>query len=788
MNFNALYYREPMRQEYKGTITALWVRPDQTLALVTDETCFYPEGGGQPGDRGTISWKGGQLQVIDTRFDKAPGEKTECIAHICTWPKGASEAQSGVQNKSQTPGQDKGQGQPSNQPQTPGQPAWDSLSLKVGDPVQLQIDFDRRFAMMQMHSAEHLVSGLAHQWYGCNNVGFHINEEEMVIDFDKALGEAEIRRLEEGTNREIWANKPIEVLYPKEEDLANIPYRSKKPLSGQVRLIHVEGVDTCACCGTHLDHTGEIGLLKIRHFESHRGGTRLSILAGKWAWEYLQEVHDQAQAVGQAFSTSLLDIEEATQAQMTTVAELKGRIMALTQDHLKQLLKRPATGLADQATGADQDRRADQAIGAASVESLLIDSHVFLFPQALEGASSSDLKSLSQAMTDEAQALTPLFTPAVDKKGQACLMVTLNLGKLPDDKRQEEEAYAARLVEYLRTLSFQGGGGKGFYSGRLPLDTGDLQKALLKDFAPEGAEGPVPERAEGPAPEKAKRSAPQGAAVQAHSEAQPPTRPRPWKRFVLKVGSSTVCRANGKLNLRLLDQLVLCLADLKGEGYEIVLVTSGAIAVGVNRMGLPERPSDMPTKQATAAVGQCELMYIYEKLFNDYGYTTAQILLTKDIMERGDNRKNVENTFEALLSLGTIPIVNENDSIAYDEIAYGDNDTLSAIVASLLGADGLILFTDIDGLYDADPRQDPQAKLISHVSEIDDRIHDLAAGKGSKWGTGGMATKIQAAEIAMAHDIEMIICQGDRPKILFDILDGKPIGTCFSKYSPTDTQ
>lgn len=748
MNFDALYYREPMRQEYMGTITALWVRPDHTLALVTDETCFYPEGGGQPGDRGTISWEGGRLQVIDTRFDKAPGQETECITHICAWPQGPSGAK------------------------TPAQPAWDSLSLKVGDQVQLQIDFDRRFAMMQMHSAEHLVSGLAHQWYGCNNVGFHINEGEMVIDFDKALGEAEIRRLEEGTNREIWANKPIEVLYPKEEELANIPYRSKKPLSGQVRLIHVEEVDTCACCGTHLDHTGEIGILKIRHFEPHRGGTRLTILAGKWAWEYLQEVHDQAQAVGQAFSTSLLDIEEATQAQMTTVAELKGKIMALTQEHLKQLLKSPATGLAAQDPGA------------ASVESLLIDSHIFLFPQALEGANSSDLKTLSQAMTDEAQALSPLFTPAVDKKGQACLMVTLNLGKLPDEKRPEEEAYAARLVAYLRTLSFQGGGGKGFYSGRLPLEAGDLQRALLKDFAPEGAEEPASKAAESAGSQGGANPAPQGAAIQPQS----PTRPRPWKRFVLKVGSSTVCRANGKLNLRLLDQLVLCLADLKGEGYEIVLVTSGAIAVGVNRMGLEERPADMPTKQATAAVGQCELMYIYEKLFNDYGYTTAQILLTKDIMEGGENRKNVENTFEALLSLGTIPIVNENDSVAYDEIAYGDNDTLSAIVASLLGADGLILFTDIDGLYDADPRKDPQAKLISHVSEIDDRIHDLAAGKGSKWGTGGMATKIQAAEIAMAHDIEMIICRGDRPKILFDILEGKPIGTCFTKYSPTYIQ
>lgn len=778
MNFNALYYREPMRQEYTGTITALWVRPDHNLALVTDETCFYPEGGGQPGDRGTISWQGGQLQVIDTCFDKEPAQETECITHICAWPKGPS----GGQNKSQT--------EPQNKAQTSAQPAWDRLSLQVGDQVQLQIDFDRRFAMMQMHSAEHLVSGLAHQWYGCNNVGFHINEGEMVIDFDKALGEAEIRRLEEGTNREIWANKPIEVLYPKEEELANIPYRSKKPLSGQVRLIHVEEVDTCACCGTHLDHTGEIGILKIRHFEPHRGGTRLTILAGKWAWEYLQEVHDQAQAVGQAFSTSLLDIEEATQAQMATVAELKGKIMVLTQEHLKQLLKSPATGLAAQEPGTDQDPGADS--GAVPVESLLIDNHIFLFPQALEGANSSDLKTLSQAMTDEAQALTPLFTPAVDKKGQPCLMVTLNLGKLPDEKRPEEEAYAARLVAYLRTLSFQGGGGKGFYSGRLPLEAGDLQKALLKDFAPEGTAATPPQRTDSQAQCQPQALAQSKAESKAESQAKPqvqlPTRPRPWKRFVLKVGSSTVCRANGKLNLRLLDQLVLCLADLKGEGYEIVLVTSGAIAVGVNRMGLEERPADMPTKQATAAVGQCELMYIYEKLFNDYGYTTAQILLTKDIMEGGENRKNVENTFEALLSLGTIPIVNENDSVAYDEIAYGDNDTLSAIVASLIGADGLILFTDIDGLYDADPRKDPQAKLISHVSEIDDRIHDLAAGKGSKWGTGGMATKIQAAEIAMAHDIEMIICRGDRPKILFDILEGKPIGTCFNKYSLTDTQ
>ena len=254
---------------------------------------------------------------------------------------------------------------------------------------------------------------------------------------------------------------------------------------------------------------------------------------------------------------------------------------------------------------------------------------------------------------------------------------------------------------------------------------------------------------------------------------------RNWKRFVVKIGSSTVCKANGKLNLKLLDKLIMTLSDLKNDDLDIVLVTSGAVAVGINKLGLKEKPKDIPTKQASAAIGQGELMKIYEKLFSDYGHTTAQILLTKDVFEMQERKNNVVNTFEALFKMNVVPIVNENDTVAYDEIVYGDNDTLSAIVASLTKADGLVIFSDVNGLYDKNPHLNEDAKLIEVVNEITEDIIKMATGSTSKIGTGGMMTKIHAAEISFEANVETIIANGQDPTVLYDILDGKSVGTSF---------
>ena len=254
-------------------------------------------------------------------------------------------------------------------------------------------------------------------------------------------------------------------------------------------------------------------------------------------------------------------------------------------------------------------------------------------------------------------------------------------------------------------------------------------------------------------------------------------------RIVVKVGTSTLAHASGRLNIRRVELLCKVLSDLKNAGNEIVLVSSGAIGMGVGKLGLSGRPADMPGKQAAAAVGQCELMYTYDKLFSEYHHTVAQILLTADDVQDSRRSCHVHDTLERLLALGALPIINENDAVAVDEIGIqttiGENDTLSAIVAKLVEADLLILLSDIDGLYTADPRKDPTATLIPLVEEISPEILALAGGSGSSLGTGGMATKLKAACLATSAGIDMVIANGEDPELLYPLLENKPIGTRF---------
>ena len=250
-------------------------------------------------------------------------------------------------------------------------------------------------------------------------------------------------------------------------------------------------------------------------------------------------------------------------------------------------------------------------------------------------------------------------------------------------------------------------------------------------------------------------------------------------RAVIKVGTSTLAHATGRLNIRHVEELVKVLSDLKNAGHEIILVSSGAIGMGVGKLMLPGKPSDMPTKQAAAAVGQCELMYTYDKLFSQYNHTVAQILLTGQDVEDPERRQNFENTMERLLELGALPIINENDTVATAEIKVGDNDTLGAIVACAVRADLLVLLSDIEGLYTADPRKDPGATLIPVVEAVTPEIESLAGGVGSGLATGGMATKLRAAKMVSEMDCDMIITNGERPKVLYDIMDGKKVGTRF---------
>ena len=250
-------------------------------------------------------------------------------------------------------------------------------------------------------------------------------------------------------------------------------------------------------------------------------------------------------------------------------------------------------------------------------------------------------------------------------------------------------------------------------------------------------------------------------------------------RIVVKVGTSTLAHATGRLNIRRVEKLCKVLSDIKNTGCEIVLVSSGAIGMGVGKLSLPKRPDDMPTKQAAAAVGQCELMYTYDKLFLEYGHTVAQILLTASDLDHDDRRENIHNTLYRLLELGALPIINENDTVVTEEIGIGDNDTLSAIVTSVVNADLLILLSDIDGLYTEDPHKNPEAKLIKRVEKITPEIEALGGGKGSSLGTGGMVTKLNAAKIATESGADMIIANGEDPDILYEIMEGKEVGTRF---------
>lgn len=250
-------------------------------------------------------------------------------------------------------------------------------------------------------------------------------------------------------------------------------------------------------------------------------------------------------------------------------------------------------------------------------------------------------------------------------------------------------------------------------------------------------------------------------------------------RIIIKVGTSTLAHPTGKLNIRLIEELVKVISDLKNQGNEIVLVSSGAIGMGFGKLGLTTRPRDMASKQAAAAVGQCELMYTYDKLFSEYGHTVAQILLTRADLESETRHINFKNTLFRLTELNALPIVNENDTIATEEIAVGDNDTLSAEVACSAEADLLILLTDIDGLYTANPHADGNAKLIPLVEEITPEIEALAGSSDSVLGTGGMITKIKAGKKATAQGIDMVIANGKRPAALYDIVEGKAVGTLF---------
>ncbi len=250
-------------------------------------------------------------------------------------------------------------------------------------------------------------------------------------------------------------------------------------------------------------------------------------------------------------------------------------------------------------------------------------------------------------------------------------------------------------------------------------------------------------------------------------------------RIVVKVGTSTLAHATGRLNIRHVEELVKVLSDLKNAGHEMILVSSGAIGMGVGKLNLPGRPADMPTKQAAAAVGQCELMYTYDKLFAQYNHTVAQILLTSEDVDHPDRRQNFENTMARLLELGALPVINENDTIATEEIKVGDNDTLGAIVACSVKADLLVLLSDIEGLYTADPRKDPTARLIPVVEEVTPEVEALAGGVGSSLGTGGMATKLRAAKMVTAAGCDMVITNGEHPDRLYDIAEGKAVGTRF---------
>ena len=252
------------------------------------------------------------------------------------------------------------------------------------------------------------------------------------------------------------------------------------------------------------------------------------------------------------------------------------------------------------------------------------------------------------------------------------------------------------------------------------------------------------------------------------------------KRIVVKVGTSTLTYKTGMTNIRHMEELVKVLSDIHNSGVQVVLVTSGAIGVGVGKLGLSKRPDDTAGKQAAATVGQCELMFMYDKMFSEYGQTIGQLLITKEDAEDEKRRKNLINTFERLFEYGVIPIINENDSVAVEEIVYGDNDTLSATIARFVDADALIIMSDIDGLYTENPSESKNAKLIPVVEEIDDYIISIAKGAGSSLGTGGMATKVHAAQIATEAGIDTYVMSSAPIGNLYKLMDGERVGTLFT--------
>ena len=250
-------------------------------------------------------------------------------------------------------------------------------------------------------------------------------------------------------------------------------------------------------------------------------------------------------------------------------------------------------------------------------------------------------------------------------------------------------------------------------------------------------------------------------------------------RIVVKIGTSTLAYATGQLNIRRVEALCKTMSDIRNAGHELILVSSGAIGMGVGKLGLRQRPQDIPGKQAAAAVGQCELMYIYDKLFSEYHHTVAQLLITADNLTNETRHGNFTNTLNRLLELGVVPVINENDTVATEEIVIGDNDTLAANVARSVGAQMLILLSDIDGLYTADPHTDPNARLLPVVRRVDEDIKKLAGVSSTTQGTGGMVTKLRAAEICLDCGCEMVIANGNNPAALYDIVEGKPVGTRF---------
>ena len=252
-------------------------------------------------------------------------------------------------------------------------------------------------------------------------------------------------------------------------------------------------------------------------------------------------------------------------------------------------------------------------------------------------------------------------------------------------------------------------------------------------------------------------------------------------RIVIKIGTTTLAHPTGHLNIRRVEELCKIISDIKNAGHEVIVVSSGAIGMGVGKLGLRTRPSDMPTKQAAAAVGQCELMYTYDKLFSEYHHTVAQLLITGDDVANEERHSNFSNTLSRLLELSAIPIINENDTVSTAEIVIGDNDTLAAIVAESVKADLLVLLSDIDGLYTADPHTDPSATLIPHIEKVDESVMALAGVSASNQGTGGMVTKLRAASICLACGCDMIIANGAEPVNLYKILSGEAVGTRFSE-------